>query len=439
MNPSGKFNAKYGIYSLGSVILVFSVLTLLLWGYLNNVKQQEEILATRRFLTVASLASNEVIDKQLLLKGYLAYIETTELTEADTINYLQHLIADKDDLIRNVTIIEDTTIKWIYPKETNQQAIGIDLATVPTQKDIILKIKNERVEIIHGPVDLVQGGQGIIIRMPVIKSSGAYYGQLSIVLDLEKLAEKIQSIAEENELRLHITSKQNGKTIVDNLEVLDQNPMLFSIRESGLDWNVHIVLKEGWKNIRVLRNVLFIASILLALLIGIVLYFLLMTNEKLHYLANNDPLTGLYNRRFLEDYQSIILVRSERYDNLVGIMLLDLDGFKSINDNYGHKAGDAVLVRTAGILREQTRLNESIFRLGGDEFLIVFPDLQSESELSMVLSRILVEFEKPMKIQNTLIKIKPSIGIATYPIDGTSFEQVLHKADQRMYENKPQK
>lgn len=411
---------------------------MLLSGFINNKKQQEEIETARRFSIFSTQASNTVVNKQILLKGYLAYLETTDLTEQDTIRYLERLMDEKDELIRSVTVIEDTTIRWIYPLSSNQTAIGVDLATVPQQKDIVLRIKNEMKEIIQGPIDLVQGGQGIIIRIPVIKESGIYYGQLSIVLDLEKLASKIQEIANDNELSVHINSNQNGLAILDNEAALSQQPMTFAINDSGLDWTAFVVPLEHWKNIEVLRLLLFLTGGIIALLAGLILYYLLYTNQRLHHLANNDPLTGLYNRRFLDEYQSIVFVRAERYQKIIGFMLLDLNGFKSINDTYGHKIGDEVLVHTARILKEQTRLNESIFRIGGDEFLILFPDLNSDEELKAVVDRILSEFNKPMKIHNAVIIIKPSIGIASYPNDGAEFEQVLHKADQKMYAQKPQ-
>ena len=431
-----RMQIRYCIYSILVGLVVFAVFGSLLNGYISNEKQQEEIFIARQFSTFATKVTSTVMNKKLLLDGYLAYLETTELTEEDTLKFLQHLLESKDDLIRSVTIIEDTTIKWIYPKDSNSAAIGVDLAKVEGQKDVILRIKNENIELIQGPIDLVQGGQGIIIRLPVMKENNRYFGQLSIVLDLDKLSKRIQAIAQEEGLRVHLVSKQNSKVISDDLQILNQSPMIFEIKDANIDWTVYIIPKDNWINNIALKLLLFVGCLVVSTLGGIIVYVGFVTNNQLHHLANKDPLTGLFNRRFLDEYQSIIMVRAERYDKKIGFMLLDLDDFKKINDIYGHKIGDEVLIQTARILKEQTRLNESIFRLGGDEFLILLPDLENKDKLEILKKRMLNEFEKPMMIKEHIIIIKPSIGLAIYPDEGVDFEQMLHKADQKMYAQK---
>jgi len=431
-----RLQVRYCIYGMLVGLIVFAVFGSLLNGYISNEKQQEEIYIARQFSTFASKVTSTVMNNKLLLDGYLAYLETTELAEEDTLLFLQHLLESKDELIRSVTIIEDTTIKWIYPKDSNTAAIGVDLAKVEGQKDIILKIKKEHIEVIQGPVDLVQGGQGIIIRLPVIKEENRYFGQLSIVLDLDKLSSRIQSIAEKEGLRVHLISNQNSKVISDDFEILKHSPMIFEIKDASVDWTVYVIPKGDWENNLALKLLLFLGCLVVSILGGIIVYIGFVTNNQLHHLANKDHLTGLYNRRFLDEYQSIIMVRAERYNKKIGFMLLDLDDFKKINDIYGHKIGDEVLIQTARILKEQTRLNESIFRLGGDEFLVLLPDLENTDKLEILMNRILMEFKKTMVIKEHMIIIKPSIGLAIYPDEGTNFEQMLHKADQKMYEQK---
>lgn len=427
---------KYALMGGCLSLVVFCVLLLLMNSYERATKQREEIETARRFSTFSTQAGYTVIEKKLLLQGYLAFLETTDLTEELSVNYLDHLLGKNDDLIRSVTSIKDTTIKWIYPLSNNQSAVGVDLATIEGQKDVVLRIKNEHIQLIQGPVDLVQGGQGIIIRMPVEKTTGEYYGQLSIVLDLAKIAQRLEQIAAFNELKVRIISAQNEKPILENQEVLSKQPMVFQINDSDLNWTVYAIPVEGWYDLTNMKIISIIASIIVAILTGFMLYYLLFTNERLNHVANRDPLTGLYNRRFLDEYQSIIFISSERYHKLIGFILLDLNGFKKINDQYGHKVGDEVLVNTARILNEQTRHNESIFRLGGDEFLILLPDLKNTDEIGVVIKRILKEFEKPLDVSDHQIIVTPSIGTAFYPADGNDFDQILHVADQQMYDQK---
>jgi diguanylate cyclase (GGDEF)-like protein/PAS domain S-box-containing protein len=159
--------------------------------------------------------------------------------------------------------------------------------------------------------------------------------------------------------------------------------------------------------------------------------------EKLTYLAQYDLLTGLPNRALLLDRLEQALIRARRQAVLVGILLIDLDRFKEINDSLGHSAGDAVLKEVARRVRGALRDTDSVARLGGDEFCIVIEGAESRSHVSVAAAKIRRLFEEPvLTAENKEIFIELSIGSAVYPEDGETMEDLLKNADIAMYEAK---
>jgi diguanylate cyclase (GGDEF)-like protein/PAS domain S-box-containing protein len=161
--------------------------------------------------------------------------------------------------------------------------------------------------------------------------------------------------------------------------------------------------------------------------------------EDLKHQAIHDPLTGVYNRRYFDQTIETELQRSKRYDHPISFLMIDIDRFKEINDTYGHQMGDKVLQAVAELLSDQVRENDLVVRYGGDEFLIVLPE--TDGELEVIRERIQQAVVRRNK-ENPLLDfpVTLSIGAAHWrPEDDLPIEQVLAKADERMYEEKRQK
>jgi diguanylate cyclase (GGDEF)-like protein len=169
---------------------------------------------------------------------------------------------------------------------------------------------------------------------------------------------------------------------------------------------------------------------------------LVLEQERQTYLALHDDLTGLPNRRALDQYLEGVLVRAARRGRLVAIGLLDLDDLKPINDRHGHAAGDRVLAEVAARLREALRAEDYVARLGGDEFVLVFENLENEEDLNPLLDRVWQALQQSMVIDGTTLLMSASLGIALYPMHAettASGEQLLRLADQAMYQVKAHK
>jgi diguanylate cyclase (GGDEF)-like protein len=154
--------------------------------------------------------------------------------------------------------------------------------------------------------------------------------------------------------------------------------------------------------------------------------------------ANIDPLTGLYNRRFLEEYARKWMAMARRKELPLGFLMMDLDHFKSFNDIYGHEVGDRILRQFAKTITQATRETNLSARFGGEEFVILLPDTDAKS-CFMVAERIRKAVEHmtvPSGTEKPLPQITVSIGVATYPEHGEALEEVLQASDKALYESK---
>ena len=157
------------------------------------------------------------------------------------------------------------------------------------------------------------------------------------------------------------------------------------------------------------------------------------------HLASHDGLTALPNREFFLQRLDDALARSLPLRPGLAVLYLDLDGFKSINDLYGHPAGDTVLQIVAARLARAVRTGDFVSRLAGDEFACLFEDVPSRAQLSELACKLFVAVATPMKVGTHKLNIRPSIGIATCPAGGASGQILLENADTAMYHAKRNK
>jgi diguanylate cyclase (GGDEF)-like protein len=158
---------------------------------------------------------------------------------------------------------------------------------------------------------------------------------------------------------------------------------------------------------------------------------------RYEYLAAHDSLTGLYNRMMFDDLLDKAINRSIRNGCEVALLYIDLDKFKPINDDLGHRVGDFVLQEMAARLLEVVRLSDTVARIGGDEFaVIVDGDNLSSEHLSVFAERVCSALVQPITYSGESIQVGCSIGIARYPENGSSSEQLLKAADEAMYSAK---
>ncbi len=158
--------------------------------------------------------------------------------------------------------------------------------------------------------------------------------------------------------------------------------------------------------------------------------------EELEHHVNHDALTGLANRHLLQDRLQQALFRAGRRDLRCAVMFLDLDHFKLVNDGLGHHVGDSLLKRVGAELGTILRPEDTVARFGGDEFVLIATEVQSLADVTEIAERIIARMSSPMMIEGEEIAVSASLGIALYPLDGDSVEELLKNADAAMYHAK---
>ena len=155
--------------------------------------------------------------------------------------------------------------------------------------------------------------------------------------------------------------------------------------------------------------------------------------QQLEHIAHYDALTGLPNRVLLADRLHQAMIQSQRRGLSLAVVYLDLDGFKSVNDQYGHDIGDKLLIALALRMKTALRDGDTLARIGGDEFVAVLVDLEHHQDCEPVLSRLLRAAAEPVEMDNAVQQVSASIGVTIYPRDGADADQLMRHADQAMY------
>jgi diguanylate cyclase (GGDEF)-like protein len=160
------------------------------------------------------------------------------------------------------------------------------------------------------------------------------------------------------------------------------------------------------------------------------------SEQYIHYLANHDPLTNLPNRRLLLDRIHVGLALARRSGRMLGVVLLDLDDFKHVNDSLGHLAGDRLLQAVAQRLRSSIRESDTLARIGGDEFALVLPDVGSEEDATVFVEKLHAVLQDPFLVDGNELYMTASIGISLHPKDAKDVPALLSYADAAMYRSK---
>lgn len=156
-------------------------------------------------------------------------------------------------------------------------------------------------------------------------------------------------------------------------------------------------------------------------------------NDDLYYRATHDALTGLANRSVFMDRLRSVVSHSQRHPNPVGVLMIDMDGLKQINDTYGHRIGDAVIQEFSRRIKTSTRLSDTVARLGGDEFGVILSPIELPDGISAAVDRFNSEIEPKFTFENKDYYLKASIGAAEFPEDSNDVHGLIEMADQRMY------
>jgi diguanylate cyclase len=269
------------------------------------------------------------------------------------------------------------------------------------------------------------GEDGYLIAQPVFRGDGRISD--FIVIDSNERAAQLMSYRREDLLGQHVTTIYSGETGDRTMRMLCK-----AMKEGFYEGETELAdigLEGGpkWLHIRISRpeNDLAITLRDITALKSHV--------AELERRGNEDALTGLPNRHWLNSYLAEAVSRAAESHRMLGLLFIDLDGFKAVNDTLGHKAGDEILRNAAQRLKEATRPQDHVVRIGGDEFLVILERISSAFDAAHVAERIIDAFSTAFRIEQGVRTIGASIGISLFPINGTDANTLLNNADLAMY------
>ncbi|ANG62179.1 hypothetical protein A8C75_06515 [Marinobacterium aestuarii] len=383
---------------------------------------------------------SEINSVLYLTRGLTAYIVARpDATPAELAVVAPYIVRGSDH-IRNIGLAPDNVVRFVYPLTGNEAALGLDYTQDPKQWPTIQRAIEHGDMLVSGPLPLVQGGSGLIARSPIFIDEGKdsrYWGMVSIVIDMNSLLGAAGLNDNPRGIALRGTDGQGARgeqffgpsAVFENRAVLTQ-PVNF--RHS--QWEIAVVPDyrlQGHSGMRV-RGLLYgLLLAIVALLVQLIRVFC-----RARHQASVDSLTGLPNRRILLERANQLIAQTRRNDSGFALCYVDLNGFKPVNDRYGHHAGDQVLQETALRLRHALRAVDTVARTGGDEFVLLLPGIESAANVDAVLQKLSVALRVPVRYKGQSIVVGASMGWALYAREADSLDALMALADSRMYEMK---
>ncbi|RUO23515.1 bifunctional diguanylate cyclase/phosphodiesterase [Aliidiomarina iranensis] len=441
--------AKLWITGIGLVVFLCSQLVVARIIH----SDREGLVETNRYVGLEQLSTVRARLEGLLQANLIAIRQLrTELTlnpviDEQRFRRIASSLLSPELHIRHLALGKNYRIVLIYPLEGNENAIGFDYRSDPEQLSSFLTAVSSGEITLNGPVQLTQGGTALIARVPVAYKEGEPPMIISQVIDHERLfrdAGLVQHPFLNISLRGIDGSGINGAIILGDSSVWQGEPITQEVHLPTGSWALAAAPINGsWIPENYPYALLWLigtfVSCLLAVLTSLVLFnqhrlrdaFRLITRQ-----ARFDTLTELPNRHYFQEQLSGYLDSCERRREKCALLFIDLDHFKEVNDALGHAAGDALLVTIANRLRTSLRKDDIVARLGGDEFVVVMKNITEAMHAQIQAQKLLQHIHEPVTLGEQDVIINSSIGIAIYPSDGETVDELLKSADLAMYNAK---
>jgi diguanylate cyclase (GGDEF)-like protein len=418
------FWARWGYAAVGAAFF-------LLVGLGGNAIVDARFEARRKveLMSFASLVQTRLtreLDAALFLTGSLKsylVVRDGKLDRREVGAILEKLFYEARH-VRNFGVAVGYQLLYLYPVKGNERVLGLDYRKVPDQLAAVQRVIDGGVPLLLGPMELVQGGRGLI----------------STVIDSQSFFGDAIALAAAENIELAIRGKDGrgleGEVFLGDAGVFKQRGVeLTDMDVPGGKWVIAVrarPLPTAPADIWRLRFLVWA----LAAFLGWGAYALLVQRARLARLAMFDALTGLPNRTLVEDRLERAVAAQRRNPQTVSALLFaDLDDFKRINDNHGHRAGDAVLQGVATRASGAVRDIDSVGRWGGDEMIVLLENAERD-KIPELVERVRGAIESPIDYAGLRLQVGVSIGVAIVPDDGDGVQDLIRRADRRMYEDK---
>ncbi|WP_238651297.1 EAL domain-containing protein [Paenibacillus piscarius] len=435
-----------------TIIISFIVVLQLSLFYYYSVSLNREYRAVKADLSSqAVMLTSNIEERVAIVKGVSSFIQTVGF-EADPEvirNYLVTSHANNASNVMNIMIAPDGLIRYLYPLEGNTSLLGKSLLLDPSLSSpgLVQETLRSRSITIDGPRNLAQGGYGMVIRQAIYRNN-AFEGVVSVTVKMDNIINQLAF----KDSHIHVTATDHTFLFGENSHTKDPK-LTIPVTAYNQHWLMGVSLPP-YKKWQVFLSVLWI-DIAFLLVIAFILYIFwyqrrfnrelervvsirtrdLRISKRLYEkLAHYDSLTEIPNRRyFMDEFKR--LLQSSDPTQTYSLFFFDLNRFKEINDTLGHSIGDQVIKTLAGRLKTGNLPFKLFARTGGDEFVMVFPDLP-RAGIPAMAAQISALISQTLLISGAHISLSTSIGISLYPEHSQNTDDLLKFADMSMYRAK---
>ncbi|MEL7291457.1 MAG: diguanylate cyclase [Pseudomonadota bacterium] len=445
-----RLGKHYFIYSLFLISFIFSIVMVESLDRSQKSFLRDSLLAKAKeeLSIVRSQIETAIVSDVYVANSLSTLVAANQDFEFSGWALIASSVMRKSRHVELIGLAPNDVIEHIYPLQGNEKALGLDYRTIPEQWRTVKKAQQIQEIFIAGPVNLVQGGRALIVRVPIFTDppyNTRYWGVCSVVISLSSLFTDAGIASFEFNHNLAIrgadSKGMDGDLFYGEQSTFDNAFAVESVHFPYGSWVLAASAKQdllansSWYRVHVVRLIGYPMILLLVMAFALT-YRLFITASKR---SLQDELTHLPNRRYFmytlnKHFEA--LKKGTSTDSFA-ILNIDLDQFKAINDTYGHSAGDKVLIATAERLKSVLRMSDVVARLGGDEFLILLSRIEKVEDIDIIN----IELQKaicqtPVIYEHHLINLKVSIGYAVYQPEIKDIDEMLKLADQRMYEEK---
>lgn len=354
-----------------------------------------------------------------------------------SVPYMHHIALAPADVVRDV-----------YPLEGNERIIGLDYRRLPDQFPLLASARERAEPVLAGPLQLYQGGRALIYRRPVFingkRGVKLYWGNISIVADIDRLL-LAAGLRPETGFELAVRGGDGkgaeGGLIWGDARLFEHPQLQLDVQVPGGVWQLVAAPRGGWSVLNLFSSPLFFFALTCT---GLFSLFVAQLNRKqrlleqrnrelrqyqaqLERLAHYDTITGLPNRVLFQQQLS----EAVRLGHGLAVLMLDIDGFKQVNDSLGHPMGDLLLQQATARFLQELDSQDRVCRLGGDEFVFMLQGTQGQ--VNHQVRALLRSLQRPFDLNGNAALVTGSIGLAWSPQHGQDVDSLLRHADTAMY------
>ena len=421
--------------------LVWLLLQSFVWLEQDRRHQAERAVLQGEAATVRARLESELNATLSLSLGLSSFVQAKPDFSQDELAQVAASLIRLQPAIRSVAMAPDNVIRFVYPRMGNEKALGLRYLDTPAQRDAVLRLMREQRPVIAGPIELVQGGIGIVNRIPIVytRANGEphYWGLASVAINPLPIFDRVGIHATPNGIRYALRGKDGlgakGEVFLGDAALFgDPSTVLMDVVIPGGSWQ--LAARAAAPAVGHGLGIQLLLAVLAAIAGALVVYTV-SAHQRIRSMALHDNLTGLANRHQFNLRGQDMFALAKRSRRHLTLLNIDINDFKSINDTYGHAAGDAVLVQVANTLRACCRETDLLARLGGDEFVVLLPDTQMGPTLEALLDRLrgAVDVELP---GSAPVRLGISIGVATCSDTTSTLDSLMRQADEAMYRAK---